>query len=113
MTTDLTERQKSVLDFIISFQEAKRMAPTVREIAAHLGLSAPAGIHRILNILRDRGYIVAEAGKKRSWRLSKDVPSRGIPLVGAIATGAPLKAVVLIRCAKILRQKIFQDGFIA
>ncbi len=25
------------------------MAPTVREIAAHLGLSAPAGIHRILN----------------------------------------------------------------
>ena len=93
MTSDLTDRQKSVLDFIISFQEAHRMAPTVREIAAHLGLSAPAGIHRILNILKDKGYVVAEAGKKRSWRFSKEVPGRGIPLIGAIAAGNPLEAV--------------------
>jgi repressor LexA len=93
MTSDLTDRQKSVLDFIISFQEANRMAPTVREIAAHLGLSAPAGIHRILNILKDRGYVVAEERKKRSWRFSKEVPGRGIPLIGAIAAGAPLEAV--------------------
>ncbi len=93
MTTDLTERQKSVLEYIISFQKTHRMAPTVREIAAHLGLSAPAGIHRILNILKDRGYVVAEAGKKRSWRFSKEVPGRGIPLIGAIVAGTPLEAV--------------------
>jgi len=69
------------------------MAPTVREIGAHLGLSAPAGIHRILNVLKDKGYILAEPGKKRSWRLSKEIPGSGVPLLGAIAAGNPLEAV--------------------
>lgn len=69
------------------------MAPTVREIGAALGLSGPAGIHRILNILIDKGYIVSEPGKKRSWRFSKEISGRGIPLVGSIAAGRPLEAV--------------------
>lgn len=93
MTPDLTPRQKSVLDFIISFQQQHHMAPTVREIAEHLGLSAPAGIHRILNILKDRGYILSEPGRKRSWRFSKELPGKGIPMLGAIAAGTPLEAV--------------------
>lgn len=93
MTSDLTPRQKSVLDFIISFQRKHHMAPTVREIVAHLGLSAPAGIHRILNILKDRGYILSEPGRKRSWRFSRELPGKGIPLLGAIAAGTPLEAV--------------------
>jgi repressor LexA len=69
------------------------MAPTVREICAHLGLSGPAGIHRILNILKDKGYILAEPGKKRAWRFSKEVTGTGIPLVGTIAAGLPMEAI--------------------
>ncbi len=91
--SDLTDRQKSVLAFIIEFHRQHGIAPTVREIGAHLGLSSPAGVHRILNILKEGGYILAEPGKKRSWRLSKDVPGRGIPLIGAIAAGRPLAAI--------------------
>ena len=83
--TDLTPRQQSVLDVIISHQQEHGIAPTVREIAAQLGLSAPAGIHRILNILKERGYILADAYKKRAWRFAGQVPGRGIPLIGAIA----------------------------
>ena len=93
MTSDLTPRQKSVLEYIISFQQENRMAPTVREICAHLGLSGPAGIHRILNILKDKGYILAEPGKKRAWRFSREVTGAGIPLVGTIAAGLPVEAV--------------------
>jgi repressor LexA len=62
MTSDLTPRQKSVLYFIVAFQRERHIAPTVREIGAHLGLSGPAGIHRILNILKDKGYILSEPG---------------------------------------------------
>ena len=87
MTSDLTPRQKSVLEHVISFQQEHRMAPTVREICAHLGLSGPSGIHRILNVLKDKGYILAEPSKKRSWRFSKDVTGAGIPLIGTIAAG--------------------------
>jgi repressor LexA len=93
MTSDLTERQKSVLDFIVAHQQAHQMAPTVREIGAHLGLSSPAGIHRILHILKDKGYIIAESGKKRSFRYSGELPGRGLPILGAIAAGTPLEAV--------------------
>jgi len=93
MTSDLTPRQKSVLEYIIAFQQEHRMAPTVREICAHLGLKGPAGIHRILNILKDKGYILAEPGKKRSWRFSREVTGRGIPLIGTIAAGQPLEAI--------------------
>jgi repressor LexA len=92
MASDLTPRQKSVLEYIISFQQEHRMAPTVREICAHLGLSGPAGIHRILNILKDKGYILAEPGKKRSWRFSKEITGGGIPLIGTIAAGRPVEA---------------------
>jgi repressor LexA len=93
MTSDLTDRQKSVLDFIISHQQEHQMAPTVREICGHLGLSAPAGVHRILNVLKDKGYLIAEPGKKRSWRFAGELPGKGIPLVGEIAAGTPLEAI--------------------
>ncbi|BBO79602.1 LexA family protein [Desulfosarcina ovata] len=71
MTSDLTPRQQSVLEFIITFQQEHRMAPTVREICAHFGLSGPAGIHRILNLLEDKGYLVAEPGKNAPGGLTE------------------------------------------
>jgi repressor LexA len=92
--SDLTPRQQSVLAFITDYQRRFAIAPTVREIAAHLGLKSPGGIHRILNILRAHGYIAAEADKKRSWRSLKPLPGGGIPLIGDIAGGAPIEAVV-------------------
>jgi repressor LexA len=93
MSDDLTPRQRSVLDFIFVFQKEHRMAPTVREIGEHLGLSAPAGIHRLLHVLKDKGFIVAEPGKKRSWRLARKISGSGIPLLGAVAAGLPIEAL--------------------
>jgi repressor LexA len=93
MTSDLTPRQKSVLDFIISHLQEHQIAPSVREIAAHLGLSSPGGIHRILNLLKNKGYIYTGDGKKRSWRLSGELSGKGIPLIVSIAAGPPLEAV--------------------
>jgi repressor LexA len=91
--SDLTPRQQSVLAFITDYQRRFAISPTVREIAAHLGLKSPGGIHRILNVLRENGYIAAEADKKRSWRSLRPLPGGGIPLIGDIAGGAPIEAV--------------------
>jgi repressor LexA len=60
MTSDLTPRQRSVPDFIVAFQKEHLMAPTEREICAHLGLRGPAGIHRILGVLKEKGHIISE-----------------------------------------------------
>jgi repressor LexA len=93
MNDNLTPRQRSVLEFIIAFQRKHRISPTVREIGGNLGLRAPAGIHRVLNVLIEKGYLVAEPGKKRSWRLSRDITGDGIPLLGDIAAGVPIEAI--------------------
>ena len=92
---DLTPRQKSVLNFIIEYQSEHAIAPSVREIAAHLGLRSPGGIHRVLNILKEKGYIKAEGARKRAWRYCGRLPGKGIPLSGAIAAGNPMEAVEL------------------
>lgn len=92
-SADLTPRQQSVLDFIRVHQRDESMAPTVREICAHLGLKGPAGVHRILNVLIDKGCLSTTPGKKRSWRLAHGIPGKTIPLLGQIAAGLPLEAV--------------------
>ena len=65
---DLAPRQCSVLAFITDFQREFAIAPTVREIADHLGLRSPGGIHRILGVWKERGYLDSQEAKMRSCR---------------------------------------------
>jgi len=90
--SDLTPRQQSVMDFIRLHQRDEGMAPTVREICTCLGLKGPAGVHRILNVLIDKGYLLTTPGKKRSWRPANEIAGSTIPLLGSIAAGLPLEA---------------------
>ncbi len=89
----LTKRQKEVLDYIHRHQEKMGITPTVREICGHFGVSAPAGIHRILHVLIEKGYLVATKGKKRSWRIPGGPVKKNIPLLGRIAAGTPIMTI--------------------
>lgn len=93
MDGKLTERQASVLNFIRTHQQEYGISPTVREICAHLDLKGPAGIHRILHVLIEKGYLRSSAGKKRSWRLPGGPVRKTIPVIGRIAAGAPIEAM--------------------
>ena len=92
---ELTPRQLSVYEYILHHHQQYGIAPTVREICEYLGLKGPAGVHRILNILIDKGFIESTPGKKRSWRavigpgVSLD-ETKTIPLAGRIAAGDPI-----------------------
>jgi len=90
---DLTKRQAEVLQYVRSHQEKFGIAPTVREICDHFGLTGPAGIHRILHVLVDKGYLSALKGKKRSWRIPGGYTGKSIPIIGRIAAGVPILAV--------------------
>ena len=88
---ELTLRQLSVYEFVLHHFQQYGMAPTVREICDHLGLKGPAGVHRILNVLIDKGFIESTPGKKRSWRPVVSIDyDKTIPLAGPIAAGAPI-----------------------
>jgi len=92
---ELTPRQLSVYEYILHHHQKYAIAPTVREICEYLGLKGPAGVHRILNVLIDKGFIESMPGKKRSWRpvagsnISLD-EAKTIPLAGHIAAGTPI-----------------------
>lgn len=86
---ELTPRQKSVFDVICDYHRQNGFSPTVREICQRLGLSGPAGVHRILGVLEEKGYIRSSSGKKRSWRPVEAVADM-MPVAGRIAAGEPL-----------------------
>lgn len=87
---ELTPRQKSVYDFICAHHRRHGFPPTVREICDRLGLSGPAGVHRILKVLEENGYIQSAAGKNRSWRPLNVEQAFMMPVAGRIAAGEPL-----------------------
>ncbi len=89
----LTRRQRDVLDFIRSFSEDRGYGPSLREIAAHLGVSAVSTVHEHLVNLTEKGVI------RRGWNRARSVELMGrgsaveLPLVGRVAAGAPIEAV--------------------
>ena len=90
---ELTQRQAEVLYYIRSYQEKLGITPTIREICGHFGLKGPAGIHRILHVLVEKGCLIASAGKKRSWRIPGGPVGKTIPIIGRITAGIPIMAL--------------------
>lgn len=87
---ELTPRQKSVYDFLVSHHRRYGFSPTVREICKKLGLAEPAGVHRILGVLEEKGFIRSTAGKKRSWRTVNPGNTHKMPVLVRIAAGYPM-----------------------
>lgn len=95
----LSERQKSVLDFVREFTSKKGFPPSVREIGQAVGLSSSASVHNHLKTLEKFGFLLRDAAKPRAlellnqneeWRNKAVVP---VPLVGKVTAGYPILAV--------------------
>lgn len=57
MDSSLTSRQQQVLDFIGSYHRVHGYSPTMREIAAHIGVSSTNGVNDHLKALARKGYV--------------------------------------------------------
>lgn len=94
MEQELSNRQQSILDYILETQE-QGWTPSVREIARAVGLG-PTAVHKYLAALQDLGYIQRLPGKMRAIEvLRPDAGSRlrfAVPIVGEIAAGEPVLA---------------------
>ena len=105
----MTPRQLQILKAIASFQCSRCYSPTIAELARELGISRTTVFEHISE-LRKKGLLSALPGTARSLQItceaqellsrfdggdshSSDARSRGIPLAGRIAAGAPLEAV--------------------
>ena len=110
--SDLTRRQQAVLNFIRTFLQEEGRSPTLSEIAKGVGSSAVSTIHKHVQHLMDKGFLVRshgkgnnlvvaavgthgsadEAGDRADAAPSATRPAamRIIPFLGDVAAGAPI-----------------------
>lgn len=85
-----SNKRMEILKFLRDFVEENGYAPSVREIMRAVGLSSTATVHYHLSALQDMGALTVDGSKSRAITLTE--PQRGIPIVGAVAAGAPILA---------------------
>lgn len=124
MEETVTRRQVQVLEFLRDFRARRGYSPTMREIASGLGLSSVATVAEHIGSLESRGLVTRQRDRARSALLTGRGKSllagRGkgalvgaggpddggvgrfgrasgtvIPLMGTIAAGAPIEALVV------------------
>ena len=104
----LTEKQKKVLEFIVTEVRHNNLPPTIREIAKKFKFSSTGTVRDYLKALVQKGYINIAAGKSRAIGLIKEV-IYSIPILGKVQAGAPILAVEQIDGYLNLDRLIFSD----
>jgi repressor LexA len=99
----LTVRQQRILAAIREWVAQRGYSPTVREIGAAVGLSSPSSVAYQLTTLQRLGYLRREEGWPRTVDVRAPADTNApedpdltagvsVPVVGAIAAGAPILA---------------------
>ncbi len=91
MKSDITLRQKEVLEKIIEHKAKFEMPPTLAELAESLNLSNRSTVQQHLNSLEKKGYI--NRNPKSARGISVNIEDRIFspkPVLGEVAAGNPL-----------------------
>lgn len=88
---ELTERQKRVLDFVLSYVDKHGYPPSVRDVARAFRIT-PRGAMIHLDALEKKGYIT-RGRKARSIKILNRSESVRLPVVGTIAAGTAIEAI--------------------
>jgi repressor LexA len=94
--------RRKILEFIVTCQRERNFPPTIREIAAHVGLNAPATVANHIEVLKKAGYIESNPKQPRTLTVHLDMQDtaqsasvtslREIPFVGDVAAGTGVLA---------------------
>lgn len=90
------KRQRQILDFLNSYIAKFGNAPTLVQIAKHLGVKSLATVHEHLATLEKKGLIKKSGGVARGielidQKIGKIVKGVELPLLGFIAAGSPIE----------------------
>ena len=73
--TQLTDRQRGILDFIETNMRDRGYPPSVREIGEAVGLSSSATVHNHLGTLQKLGYLHRDPTKPRAIEVRYEASS--------------------------------------
>jgi repressor LexA len=97
MGTNLTKRQREILDFINEFSSQHNYSPSIREIGDHFELSSPATVHAHIENLKNKGFLTNAFNESRSIELIHTgvniAEAIELPLAGLITAGEPIEAI--------------------
>lgn len=100
MMTNLSKRQREILDFIKRSVREKGYPPSVREIGKAVGLSSSSTVHGHLARLEAKGLIRRDPTKPRAIEIldndsaiEADFNVRKVPVVGRVTAGQPITAI--------------------
>ncbi|MBQ7031406.1 MAG: transcriptional repressor LexA [Bacilli bacterium] len=98
--TEITKRQKDVLDYIKKYIADHGYPPAIREICKGVNLSSPATVFVHMKNLEQLGYIKTTSNKFRTIEIlceneyleqNEDIVK--VPLLGKITAGSPITAI--------------------
>ncbi len=109
MTKHDAARKQKIIDFIAATLRVRGYPPSVREIAAAVGLASTSAVHHHLSALEREGFLERGAAQSRALRLTPTAAlqvglsgelmpqlagsdSHVLPIVGEIAAGGPIEA---------------------
>jgi repressor LexA len=125
LATDLTGRQRDILEFIREWVESHGYPPSVREIGEAVGLVSPSSVAYQLKELERMGYLRRDPNRPRAvdvrppadagdvdeeaLRAQRPAPAY-VPVVGRIAAGGPILAEQAIEDVFPLPRELVGEG---
>jgi repressor LexA len=94
--TGVTPRQQELLTYITDFITTHKYSPSYREIMAHFNLNSIGTIAKFVQVLKSKGLLVSDKGKKRSLMPTKSLTStetiteHALPFIGKLSVGFPI-----------------------
>lgn len=91
----LTERQKTVLEFIRTQISHHGISPTIREIGKFMKISSTNGVRMHINALIKKGYLKKNKHIARGLVLTSQIAQEilKVPIVGSVPAGLPIDAI--------------------
>jgi repressor LexA len=94
--SEVTPRQRRILDYIKATVRERGYPPTVREIGEAVGLNSSSSVHAQLANLERRGFLRRDPSKPRAMELQGAGAPTGqavsVPVLGRISAGSPIMA---------------------
>jgi repressor LexA len=123
MTKGLTARQREVLLYIAHHIQERSCPPTIRELAAQMGVSSTNAVRDHLRALMEKGFLKRSPRRARGLELTGEWHSlvggqpgvaagnaAVLPVVGQVAAGSPILAEENIEDTLTLDTRVVRDG---